>query len=288
MSTSRAHAAGEAPGLRRILLAVDASLGSRAAEIATAALASQTDAEVLVVHVWDQGYWSTDIEEEANERAAGVVSDLAAFGIAAQAGVRSTTSGDVAGEIAAAAADFHPDLVVMGSRRRSDLGRLLLGSVSHQVLTRVEAPVMLVRSGRRSVARRSRILVAVQGQEDAAALVDTVVRIAEPHAQALVLHVDGDWEPAARRAVVEEVVAGLHAYGIRARGRSTAADWAGVPAGLASAAKSFEADLVVLGSRRLSDLASLLRVSVSGEIAHLVDALVLIGRFSPEQRTSRS
>jgi nucleotide-binding universal stress UspA family protein len=57
-----------------------------------------------------------------------------------------------------------------------------------------------------------------------------------------------------------------------------------VPAGLAGAARTFEADLVLLGSRRLPDLGALLRVSVSGEIAHLVDGLVLIGRFSPEQR----
>src|SRR5215467_2713442 len=35
---------------------------------------------------------------------------------------------------------------------------------------------------------------------------------------------------------------------------------------------------------RVSDLAALLRVSVSGEIAHAVDALVLIGGFSPRQR----
>jgi hypothetical protein len=96
--------------------------------------------------------------------------------------------------------------------------------MSHQALTRVQAPVMLVPSGRRSVARRSRILVAVQGLEDAAALVDTVVRVAEPGAQALVLHLDGEWEPAGRRAAVADMVAGLRAYGILARGRSTFGD----------------------------------------------------------------
>lgn len=272
--TRASPAGGKGRGLREILLAVDDSPGSRAAEIAAAALASRAGAEVIVVHVWNRGSWSVDIEREARELADGVVSDLAAFGVRAKADVRSTASGDVGAEIEAAVADHGPDLVLMGSRRRSDIGRLLLGSVSQQVVAGVPVPVMLVRSGRHSVARRSRILIALQGDEDIDALARTTAMVAEPGAEALVLHLDtaGARSPEgpARLAAI------LRRHGIRARARS-AAGTAGVPAALARAARIHRADLVVLGSRRLPSLSALVRASVSQEVAHLVDSLVLIG-----------
>lgn len=262
--------------LRRILLPVDGSPTSRAAELTTAALGSRAGAEVLVVHVWERGQLSVDIEEEAQQLAAGVVSDLAAFGIEARADVRSTTTRDVAGEIESAIAGYGPDLVVMGSRGRSDLSGFLLGSVSHRVLARAHSPILLVRAGRRSVARRSRLLIALKGDEDISSLVGTVVRIAEPGADVAVWHVSVDPSDADRTA---EVVAALKAAGVTARatdheGPTTAA---AVPQQVADVAGAFQADVVVLGSRRLSDLSGFLRSSVSHEVAHLVDGLVLIG-----------
>lgn len=262
--------------LRRILLPVDGSPTSRAAELTTAALASRSGAEVLVVHVWERGQLSLDIEREAHALADGVVSDLAAFGIEARADVRSTTSGDVAGEIESAIAESRPDLVVMGSRRRSDLTGFLLGSVSHGVLARARCPVLLVRAGRRSVARRSRVLIALKGDEDTSSLVGTVARIAEPGADVRVWHVAVDPGDRDRTA---EVVAALEGAGVpaRATGPEAPATAAAVAQRIADVAGAFEADVVVLGSRRLSDLSGFLRSSVSHEVAHLVDGLVLIG-----------
>lgn len=47
-------------------------------------------------------------------------------------------------EIAAAARQFHADRVIVGTRSRSKLGKLLVGSVAEQVLRSVNLPVMTV------------------------------------------------------------------------------------------------------------------------------------------------
>lgn len=273
------ESAAAAVRLRRILLPVDGSATSRAAELTTAALAARAGAEVLVVHVWERGALSLDVERDAHALAAGVVSDLAAFGIGARSAVRSTTSRAVAGEIESAIAEYRPDLVVMGSRGRSDLSGFLLGSVSHGVLARARPPVLLVRAGRRSVARRSRLLIALKGDEDISSLVETVARVAESGAEALVWHVAVDESDADRTA---EVVAALGAAGVSGRATDPQAPLtaAAVPQRIADIVSGFDVDLVVLGSRRLSDLSGFLRSSVSHEVAHLVDGLVLIGGVS--------
>jgi nucleotide-binding universal stress UspA family protein len=59
--------------------------------------------------------------------------------------------------------------------------------------------------------------------------------------------------------------------------REAPATAAAVPQRIADVAGAFQADVVVLSSRRLSDLSGFLRSSVSHEVAHLVDGLVLIG-----------
>ena len=47
--------------------------------------------------------------------------------------------------IAKEAEDLDADLIVMGSRGRSDIEGLLLGSVTHKVLTLATVPVLVVR-----------------------------------------------------------------------------------------------------------------------------------------------
>ena len=53
--------------------------------------------------------------------------------------------GDPADRIVASAADRQADLIVMGTHGQGALGKLLLGSVSTQVLARCTVPVLLVR-----------------------------------------------------------------------------------------------------------------------------------------------
>ena len=52
--------------------------------------------------------------------------------------------GNAAQQIGAAARQFHADRILLGTRSRSKLGKLLLGSVAEQVLRSVSLPVMTV------------------------------------------------------------------------------------------------------------------------------------------------
>lgn len=53
--------------------------------------------------------------------------------------------GDPASQILEAAAEFRPDVIVMGSHGRNAIGRLLLGSVSTQVLHQWPGAVLIIR-----------------------------------------------------------------------------------------------------------------------------------------------
>ena len=53
--------------------------------------------------------------------------------------------GDVSGTICKVAADLHVDVIVVGSHGRGAIERLLLGSVSDQVVRHAPCPVLVVR-----------------------------------------------------------------------------------------------------------------------------------------------
>jgi nucleotide-binding universal stress UspA family protein len=260
--------------LRRLLFATDRSAASRAAAPVVAGLALSRRAEVVILHVDDQGQ-----PEEAQRVAAEAAFRLIALAINARPEARSAARGHVPDAIAAAAAAHGSDLVVLGSRGRSDLGGLLLGSVGRQVLVRAPCPVLMVRAGRRTSARRGRVLVAVAGDEDVIDLVRMAAAVAEPDASVLVMHLlaqgDGELEFTMSQQLVLQVVKGLRRCGVRARGRVHAGT-RGTADEIAGTALTYGADLIVMGSRRLPALAALLHGSVTHRVAHHSDRPVLI------------
>lgn len=260
--------------LRRLLFATDRSAASRAAVLAVAGLGVGGEIEVVVLHVDDRGQ-----AEEGRKLVTEIAGGLIALAVNARPELRRARRGQVAAEIAAAAAAHGTDLVVLGSRGRSDLGGLLLGSVSHEVRERVSCPVLLVRAGRRASSRRRRVLVAVAGDEDLTDLVRTTAAVAELDAQVLVLHLlapgDGELQLAMSALVVEQMIAGLRRCGVRARGRIRAGA-RNTAQEIARTALGYGADLIVMGSRRLPARAALLRGSVSHGVVHHSDGAVLI------------
>jgi len=246
--------------LRRVLFATDRTASSRAALLAVGGLATGGGTGVVVLHVDDAGR-----PRESEELAAEVACGMIALAVDARSEVRRAPRGEVAAAIAVAAAEHCSDLVVLGSRGRSDLGGLLLGPVGREVLARVSCPVLLVRAGRRATTgRRRRLLLAVAGDEDLDDLVRTTAAVAEHDSRVLVLHVPapgGDQlQFALSEQLVERMVAGLRRCGVRARGRARARAAGHGPADeIARTALGYGADLVVMGSRRLPELTGLLR-----------------------------
>src|SRR5215831_8292599 len=117
----------------KILLAIDGSEPSiRACELVQRlALASRAD--VVVFHVVERflGYAGT-VEAETLDEAGDLVDDavrtLKDAGVSARGETMHAVTNLTASEILAAANAFDADVVVLGSRGRSDMAGLLLGS----------------------------------------------------------------------------------------------------------------------------------------------------------------
>jgi nucleotide-binding universal stress UspA family protein len=131
----------------KILLSVDGSAHSARAVDKAAALADSLGSEVVVFHVRETlpGKYDMDLREGEVDLAANVANDLKAKGIKASSLRESAFYGFTAQVVVAAAEQFGADVIVMGSRGRSDLTGLLLGSVTHKVLQLSDVPVLVVR-----------------------------------------------------------------------------------------------------------------------------------------------
>jgi nucleotide-binding universal stress UspA family protein len=133
--------------LQVLLLATDLGDASEAATAQAIALATQLSARLLVVAVIDprprRGPRPRPVEER--ERISDAVHEVAAR--AQRSGATASFlvwDGDPAESILAAAEAESADLIVVGSHRRSPMGRAILGSVSDQVVRSASCPVLVV------------------------------------------------------------------------------------------------------------------------------------------------
>jgi nucleotide-binding universal stress UspA family protein len=141
--------------------------------------------------------------------------------------------------------------------------------------------------------RFERILLATDGSEASQAAVDATIAIAKsPTAKVRVAHVwnlelhhrHGYWDVEVRgeaAKLVDSTVERLFHAGVIAEREIVHSDSNHVAAAIAIAAKDFRADLVVIGSRGLSDWQSLAQHSVSHQLLCAVDCPVLIVRGVP-------
>jgi len=136
----------------KILVAVDHSEISDRAVLAARDLALLSKGEVWVLHLREReiavktGLAMTDeTESDANAKVSAVVEKLAEDGVKAHGEVRTTLYGYAARDIVDDAIEHDADVIVMGSRGRSDLAGFILGSTAHKVIHLTDRPVLIVR-----------------------------------------------------------------------------------------------------------------------------------------------
>ena len=134
----------------RLLVAVDQSEVSPRVIAAAKELASLSQGQVWVLHLREREFGRLGLTPiESDEQARGPVSAgveaLTQAGIDAHGEVRETVFGHAAREIVKDAQEHDADIIIMGSRGRSELTGALLGSTAHKVIHLTDRPVMVVR-----------------------------------------------------------------------------------------------------------------------------------------------
>lgn len=199
-------------------------------------------------------------------------------------------AGTPAEVILAAAEKERAGLIVMGSRGLGPVKELLLGSVSHRVVTHAPCPTLVVNRPMRLLRR---ILMAVQGPEDAAVLtkflaakpfkepaevmVVTVLPAAQPLFPQGFAKVDEMIEKAVvgARTFVEETASALSKLQYNAKGYILM----GAPAlAILQEASASDPDLILVGSHGRRGITRFLLGSVSHTILHRAPCPLLIVR----------
>ena len=136
----------------KILVAVDHSEITPRVVDAARGLAALSHGEVWVIHLREREMMgktglltSSESIEASGADVRSTVDALTKAGITAHGVVRDTLYGHAANEIVSEAQERGADVIVMGSRGRSDLAGLVLGSTAHKVMHLAEQQVLVVR-----------------------------------------------------------------------------------------------------------------------------------------------
>ena len=280
----------------RILLATDGSEAAQAAVDATIAIAKSPTAKVRVAHVWNlevhhrHGFWDIEMRTEAQTLVDVTVERLLKAGVIAEREIDRADSKHVAAAIALSARDFKADLVVLGSRGLTDWQSMTKHSVSHELLCAVDCPVLIVRGWPAGSPRQvSRIVLAIAGGDDVAPAVRAAVAAAGPDTSVMVVHVaqaivgvqgfayvesEDEIRETMSRASELLLDANVNVQGMVAHEGPVAK-------AVAEIAADWNADLIVVGSSRMSDVGSIFLGSVSHDLLHVTDRAVLVAERIP-------
>ena len=135
----------------RILVAIDHSAVSERVLAAAGELAGLSKAKVWVLHLRERelsrlgGVDSDESDSDATAAVNAAVKTLIDMGVDAEGEMRGAVYGHAAREIVEDAKRHDVKVIVMGSRGRSDLAGLVLGSTAHKVIHLADRPVLVVR-----------------------------------------------------------------------------------------------------------------------------------------------
>ena len=315
----------------KILIAYD---GSECADVALRDLRRAglpTEAEALIVAVAEAWAPATKVEgeieselaqaEPANDEEAGEADESAQLQEARYLAQRAcervredfphwetrsvVMAGKPAGEVVRAAADWQPDLIVVGSHGHTALGRFMLGSVSQSVVTEAHCSVRVARGHVKEDDSPVRLLIGTDGSPAAQLAISAVAaRSWPPGSEARVLAVNEPMKPtlfgrlippvakwveesneadiAWSQEMVEAVAEELRATGLAVTPDVLEGDPKKV---LVAEAESWEADAIFVGSTGITNrLERLFLGSVSTAVVNRAPCSVEVSRqayFAP-------
>jgi len=203
---------------------------------------------------------------------------------------KRTEVGKPAEMILNVAEEVKADMIVLGARGLGPVKELLLGSVSHRIVTYAPCPTLLVN---RALASLRHILLPLQGPGDAHAAIKFLAtkpfkEAGEVKVLCAIPYVFSTWPPDASvhdsltnaivkstQNFVDEVVSRLIAHGYRATGIVSKDPPASA---ILQEVETSKPDLTLMGSRGLKGIARFLLGSVSHTILHRAPCPVLIFR----------
>jgi nucleotide-binding universal stress UspA family protein len=239
------------------------------------------------------------LADQAHQSLERIRREMAAPGLSLRTLVRL---GDPAEQILAAARSEHADLIAMATHGLAGIDRLLVGSVSEQVVSQNAAAVLLVKPGGRRARRLRSILVPTDGSPGAALALSAALPLARASGATLTLlevsRPVRDWEyhvteagelgrdllvgrdyEEAGRVRAEDYVDRM-AERLRDREyRATGIARVGTPADvIVDSARECQADLIVMSTHALTGPTRAILGSVADAVVHLADRPVLLVR----------
>jgi len=132
-----------------IVVGVDGSGHADHAVQAVAKIAAETKDKVVVfhgvpIHHGRGPVYATESGDDARQLVDRYVAQLTAAGVPATGEVHRELAIGIGGALVDVALSHHAGLLVVGTRGRSDVTSLLLGSVAHEVVHKSTLPVLVV------------------------------------------------------------------------------------------------------------------------------------------------
>jgi nucleotide-binding universal stress UspA family protein len=286
---------------RKMLIPHDGSAVAGAVLPVARSIARATGAQMLLLRVVPD-----DIEvavhyltEQAHRSLERIRREMASPGLSLRTLVRQ---GDPAEQILDAARTEHVDLIAMATYGLAGIDRLLLGSISEQVVAQSAAAVLLVRPGGRHPRRLRSILVPTDGSPGAALALGAALPLARASGATLTLlevtRPVRDWEYHVSKAgeLGRDLLVGKdyeEAGRVRAQDyvnrmaerlrdkeyRATGLARVGTPADvIVDSARECQADLIVMSTHALTGPARAILGSVADAVVHLAGSPVLLVR----------
>lgn len=129
-----------------------------------------------------------------------------------------------------------------------------------------------------------KIVLAVDGSEHSRKAAEVTAGLGRDGAEVLVVHVHevgvvaSIETPSDAQSLVDGVVRELNDAGLKSTGSAVTARAGSTAPALLDAAKAFDADVIVMGTRGLSDFAGLLLGSIAHKVIHHAECPVLVVR----------